>query len=634
MTPTSNVLARNRLPTEATAAFYEARAAGGVGMIVSEGLRVHPTNCNPSSIGTFVPEVVSGLRRIEERVHAHGVTLIGQIMHGGRQSHQHVPHLLWAPSAVPCLYSGYVPHAMTTAEVEAMRDHFVLGAMRVQEAGWDGVELHAAQGHLVQQFLSPLSNIRTDRYGGDFERRLTFALEVLDAIRVRCGESFILGLRLASSEFVPGGLDLDDAIAIARAIEARTSIDYLSVAQANFMSIAAHIPDRREPPLTYVDQDQRLRAALTRVPLIASARIRTPAEAESVIERGAGDLVGLTRALIADPDWPRKARAGEAERIRQCIYCNVCWHAITSPNPVLCVQNPAAGRELELPAMSNADAITRARGARRVIVVGGGPAGMAAAEAAARRGHRVTICEQAQRLGGQLNIAAQVPGDEEIAHVARYLQGEIARLGVEQRLGAAVDAQALAAGDADVIIVATGSAPPASLAIEGVTVPVHAAIRVIEQRDTPSMQALRRVLLLDRDGYFATYAVAEMLAARGVAVQLVTYHTTVGHDLPLTNLTQVLGRLDRLGVELFAAHDLVHANQDELRLRHVYSHREKRLPAVQAIVVSGGHRANDALGVALQSMQLQARVEIIGDALAPRAIKDAIHEGHRLARSV
>lgn len=633
MTPTSNVLARNRLPTEATAAFYAARAAGGVAMIVSEGLRVHPTNCNPSSIGTFLPEVVNGLRLIGEQVHAHGVTLIGQIMHGGRQSHQHVPHLLWAPSAVPCLYSGYVPHAMTTAEVEQMRDHFVLAALRVQDAGWDGAELHAAQGHLVQQFLSPLSNVRTDRYGGNFERRLTFALEVLSAIRARCGEAFILGLRLAASEFVAGGLELDDAVAIARAIEARTGIDYLSVAQANFMSIAAHIPDRREPPLTYLDQARRFRAAMERVPVIASARIRTPAEAETVLERGAGDLIGLTRPLIADPDWTRKARAGESERIRQCIYCNVCWHAITSPNPILCVQNPAAGRELELPA------IERAAVARRVVVVGGGPAGMAAAEAAARRGHRVTLYERGARLGGQLLTAAQVPGDEEIANVTAHLRGEIERLGIDLRFGESVDAPALARLDADVIIVATGSAPPDSLARLGVpesaiTVPVWSAVALIEQRESAAVHALKRAVLLDRDGYFATYAVAEMLAARGATVQLVSYHATVGHDLPLTNLTQTLGRLDRFGVELFAAHDLVRANSEELVLRHVYSKREKRLAPVDAVVVSGGHRANDAIGVALKALGTRVQVEIIGDALAPRAIKDAIHEGHRLGRSL
>ncbi len=633
MTPTSNVLARNRLPTDATAAFYEARAAGGVGMIVSEGLRVHPTNCNPTSIGTFVPEVVNGLSRIAERVHAHGVTLIGQIMHGGRQSHQRVPHLLWAPSAVPCLYSGYVPHAMTTAEVEEMREHFLLAAIRVQDAGWDGVELHAAQGHLVQQFLSPLSNVRTDRYGGDFERRLTFALEVLDRIRARCGESFIVGLRIASSEFVAGGIDLDDAIAISQAIESRTSIDYVSVAQANFMSIAAHIPDRREPPLTYLDQDRRLRAALERVPLIASARIRTPAEAESMLEQGAGDMIGLTRALVADPDWVRKARGGEAERIRQCIYCNVCWHTITSPNAILCVQNPAAGRELELPAIEPASA------AKRVIVIGGGPAGMAAAEAAARRGHRVTLYEQRDHLGGQLNVAAQVPGDEEIAHVVRHLKGELARLGVKVRLGLAAGAETMVRSDvvqsdADVVIVATGSAPPSTVVLDGVSVPVYSAVAAIEQRESASVRDLRRVMLLDRDGYFATYALAEMLAQRGVAVQLVSFHTTVGHDLPLTNLTQILGRLDRLGVELFAAHDLVRANDHELVLRHVYSQREKRLPAVDAIVVSGAHRANDALGNALKTMGLRARIEIIGDALAPRAIKDAIHEGHRAGRAV
>jgi 2,4-dienoyl-CoA reductase-like NADH-dependent reductase (Old Yellow Enzyme family) len=224
MSPLSTVLARNRLPSEAQAAFYARRAAGGVGMIVTEGLRVHPTNCAPTAIGTFQAACVEGLAHIVARVHEHRVPIIAQLLHGGRQTHLHSPQLLWAPSAVPCLYSGYTPHAMSLDEVKEMREHFVVGAQRAQEAGFDGVELHAAQGHLVQQFLSPLSNHRNDRYGGDFERRLTFAREVLEAIRARCGDSLVVGLRLASTEFVPGGLTVSDAAAIAAALEARTRI--------------------------------------------------------------------------------------------------------------------------------------------------------------------------------------------------------------------------------------------------------------------------------------------------------------------------------------------------------------------------------------------------------------------------
>ena len=625
MTPTSNVLARNRLPTEAQAAFYAARAAGGVGVIVTEGLRVHPTNCSPQSVGTYDPAVVPGLKRIAERVRKHGVPIIGQIMHGGRQSHQHTPHLLWAPSAVPCLYSGYTPHAMTTAEVESMRDHFVLAALRVQDAGWDGVELHAAQGHLVQQFLSPLSNVRIDRFGGDFERRVAFALEVLERLRARSGDAFVVGLRLASTEFVAGGLEVDDAIAIARAIAARIRIDYLSVSQANFMSIAGHIPDRREPPHPYAEQVRRIRAALPGVPVVATARIRTPAEAEELIADGATDLVGLTRALIADPDWTRKARDADlGSTIRQCVYCNVCWHGITQLGAISCIQNPYAGRELELPP------IERAAAAKRVVVIGGGPAGLAAAQAAGERGHRVTLLERDGVLGGQLRWAARVPGDGELGAIVAYLAQAVARLGVEVRLGTNANAVAIAAMAADAIIVATGSRAPASM-LPGVRdVPVRSVFDVIE----PGSNAWRRVLVLDRDGYFATYAIAELLAAQGIEVVLASWHTAIGHDIPATNLTTSLGRLDRLGVQLYPAHDLVRADRDGALLRHVYSHREKSIGRIDAIVVSGGQRAESALHVELVAAQAAPSIELVGDALAPRAIKDAIHEGHRVGRSI
>jgi 2,4-dienoyl-CoA reductase-like NADH-dependent reductase (Old Yellow Enzyme family) len=628
MTPTSNVLARNRLPTEAQAAFYAARAGSGVGLIVSEGLRVHPTNCGAGSIGTFNPAVVAGLARIAERVHEHGVPIIGQIMHGGRQSHQHFPHLLWASADVACAYSGYVPHAMTLAEVTQMRDHFVAGALRVQDAGWDGVELHAAQGHLVHQFLSPLANARTDRYGGDAERRLTFVLEVLAALRTRCGERFVIGVRLASSEFVDGGLDIAASAVIAGQLEARASIDYVSISQGNFMSIAAHIPDRRTPPHPYIDQAKRVRQALSRVPLVAAARIRTPDEAQALLVDGSADLIGLTRPLIADPHWPNKARGGTPERIRRSIYCNVCWHSITHANAIQCVHNPLAGREAEL------TPIVPAPQAKHVAVVGGGPVGLAAAEAAARRGHRITLFERDQALGGQLHWAAVVPGDAELAEVTRYLAGEVRALGVDIRLGTAATVEGLAGQSFDAIVVATGSMLRRDALTQVVDVPTLAGVDVIEQRAKGTLPSWRRVAVIDRDGYFATYAVTEMLAEAGIDVTFVTFQMSIGHDLPAANLTGVLGRLDALGVAFYCAHELARADREALRLRHAYARREKRLPAVDAIVVAGGHRAADALFHALERVNVAATIALVGDAVAPRAIKDAIYEGHRIGRQL
>ncbi|MFN0301286.1 MAG: FAD-dependent oxidoreductase [Burkholderiales bacterium] len=626
MSPLSTVLARDRLPNAAHAAFYARRAEGGVGMIVTEGLRVHPTNCAATAIGTFDPACVEGLARIAARVHEHRVPIIAQLLHGGRQTHLHSPQLLWAPSAVPCLYSGYTPHAMSLAEVEQMREHFVIGALRAEEAGFDGVELHAAQGHLVQQFLSPLSNHRNDRYGGDFDRRLAFACEVLDAIRARCGAALIVGVRLASTEFVQGGLDVAASASIATALESRTAIDYVALSQSNFMSIAGHIPDRREPPLPYIEHAREIRAALKRVPVIATGRIRTPDEADAVIANGATHAVGLGRALLSDPDWVAKARRGETDRIRRCIYCNVCWQTITNGQGVTCVQNPQAGRELLL-----AD-IARAPNAKRVVVVGGGAAGLAAAYAAAQRGHAVILFERAPLLGGQLRWAARIPGDAETANVIDFLAGEARRSGVELRLAEEARVETVLAMAPDAVIIATGATANRTLFPHADGVPVLAATEAIDQLASDAPPRWSRVIVLDRDLYFATGALAEWLATHGAEVHLVSYHPMIGHDLPAANLTRMLGRLDALGVTTYPAHDLIRIDKHAALLRHAYSEREKDLGAMDAVVVSGLHHADDALALALRAARPALDLRVVGDALAPRSIKDAVHEGDRAGR--
>lgn len=628
MNPTSTALARDRFPTAAQAAFYEARARGGAGLIISEGLRAHWTNCGATSIGMFKPEVVTGLRMIAARVHPHGARLIGQILHGGRQHHRHAPHLLWAPSAVACPYSGYVPHAMTTAEVEAVRDSFVTAAARLREAAWDGVEVHGAQGHLVQEFLSPLTNRRADRYGGDFERRLTFALEVMRGIRAECGADFIVGFRLATSEFVDGGLSLDDAVRMAQALEAHADIDYLALSQSNFTSIAAHIPDRHTPPHLYSDHAQRVRAALSRTPVIATARIRTPDEAEALLADGCADLVGLSRPLICDPAWARKAQHGAAATIRRCIYCNVCWHSITTGGAITCVHNPSAGREAEL------GEVERAPVARHVVVVGGGPAGLAAAEAAALGGHEVTLLEKSAQLGGQVAHAARIPGDHELANVIDYLAGQLARLGVTVRLGSNASAEDIAAMDADVVIVATGSRLDRANLPDGGAIAVFSAFDVWKAVSAPHGGAPKRAVLLDADGHFASFAIAEYLAQHRIQVYFVTRHLAVGHDIPAASLTEMIGRLDAGDAVFFPAHWLRRCEGRSAVLQHVYSRREKRIEAIDAIVVVGGHRAQDDLYHALCAMQPRAQIKLVGDAMAPRSIHDAVHEGHAAGRSI
>jgi threonine dehydrogenase-like Zn-dependent dehydrogenase len=367
---------------------------------------------------------------------------------------------------------------------------------------------------------------------------------------------------------------------------------------------------------------------LQRVPVIATGRIRTPAEAESVIAGGAADAVGLGRVLLSDPDWPVKARRGEADRIRRCIYCNVCWQTITHGQGVACVQNPQAGRESEL-----AD-IEPASVKRSVVVVGGGPAGLAAAHAAALRGHRVSLIERSAALGGQLRWAAKVPGDEETMNVPDYLAGEVKRLGVTLQMNVEARVESVLALAPDTVIIATGSVAQHGLFPTGNGVPILAATEAIDRLTEVPGKHWARVIVLDRDLYFASGALAEWLATRGSEVHLVSYHQMIGHDLPAANLTKLLGRLDALGVVTHTAHDLARIDRSAAVLRHAYSGREKSLGAVDAVIVSGLHRGDDALALALRAVRPQLEVHVVGDAVAPRAIKDAVHEGDRVGRMV
>jgi len=626
--PTSTLLARDGLVTDEHIAFYERRARGGVGLIVTEGLRVHPTDAGPGAVAVYDPRVVPGLRRLAERVKAAGAAIVGQILHSGRQQHGRFPRLVWAPSAVPCPYSGIVPHAMTLAEVEEMRDHFIRSAVHLYQAGFDGVEVHGSHGHLIQQFLSPISNRREDRYGGDFAGRLRFALEVIQGIRDAVPRDFIVAFRLCADEFTPGGIDLTLATRIAQALVERTRLDYISVSQANFISIANHIPDRTRPPHPFVHYAAAIRQAVP-LPVVGTGRIRTPEEAEALLREGFCDLVGMTRPLICDPDWVERARRGAAESIRRCIYCNYCWQRITTGRPIGCVHNPYAGNEHRL------GAISRAARPLRVEVVGGGPAGMAAAEAAAERGHRVTLWEAAPELGGQMAWAARIPGHEEYAAVVDYLRRRLVELDVDVRLGVRVDAETLRGRNADAVVVATGARPTLDELPDLEGTPVVLAWHLLQGGVERLPRGCRRVLLLDDDGYVTSFVAAQTLADAGLHVMFVTRRFAAGLDLPAATLTRWLELLDRAGT-VFCPNAWLHrVEEGRPVLRHMHSGRETVGDPVDAVVLAGAMRSDDRLyGQLLAAGFRKGAVYLVGDAVAPRGLADAVAEGHRVGRSL
>jgi 2,4-dienoyl-CoA reductase-like NADH-dependent reductase (Old Yellow Enzyme family)/thioredoxin reductase len=603
-------------------AHYRAIARGGAGTLVTEVFGVHASVVR-NTVRLFDPASVPGVKRLVDVVHGEGALLIVQLNHGGRQHQSRFVPTLWAPSAIACPFSGGVPHEMTRAEIADMIDGFVRSAAHAREAGADGVEVHGAQGHLIQEFVSPFSNHRTDEWGGSFENRLRFPREILRGVRAAVGPGVVVGYRLGVEEFTPGGLTLEDAERIADELTGERLVDYLSLSQGNFNSIERHLPDRHFPPATSVEDHARVKARARGVPVVTCGRIETPELAEAIVAGGKADLIGLCRPLIADPDWPAKAMSGRRDEIRYCIACNQCWGWVTEGRPIACVANPTAGRELEL------GALVPAARARRVVVAGGGPAGLEAARVAAERGHRVTILEQGDGLGGKVRLSREVPHHEELGRIADYLVHEVERLGVTVRTGVEATVETILAERPDAVIVATGAVPVAP------EVPGDDSVAVSSSAGAPLVGALsgEHVVVMDEDGYYWALAVMETVALQGKTVTLVTRFFEVLRELPAVSRITALRALGQRGVR-FRPHAYVdRVEQGAVVLRDYYSGSEERIADACAVIWVGPQTVNAALPEALRSAGVQD-VEVIGDAFAPRRLANAISDGHLAGRRV
>jgi 2,4-dienoyl-CoA reductase-like NADH-dependent reductase (Old Yellow Enzyme family) len=634
MTGHGTGLAENFLPSERHVAYYRERARGGVGLIGMAFPQIHPTSQDvPGEPHAYDPAIVPGLRRIADAVHEHGARIVMQLGHGGRQgASTFTERALWGPSNVPCPFNLEMPKEMEPEDIDEIIAGHALGARHAKQGGMDGVEIHSGYGgYLLASFLSPFSNFREDEYGGSLENRVRIVLRTIAAVREEVGPDFLVGINLQGHDFSPRGLEPADAQAIARAIEATGGIDYICVKAATYFEANQNVPDMQHEKMIWISLAAAVKEAVS-IPVIAVGRILEPAAAAAVLADGQADMVAMTRQQIADPETAEKMRTGRVEEIRPCIGCNQgCIDRLFKMTSATCVHNPAAGYELELGAETRIPAAEP----RRVVVVGGGPAGMKAAEVAALLGHETTLLERRPRLGGQLRLAASVAGREEVAGVYTHLEGQLERLGVEVRLGAEAGAEDVLALGADRVIVATGSAPGreivGNLAQGVLETPGLDRDEVLDVWDVleHGAEVGRRALVVDDgEGSWKAISLALALDADGRDVHLSTPLAYVGAKIGPFSQNRLLPRLFASGIELhpFASLRAVDDGGATLSERGV----EQRIDDLDTVVLAGWNRPLD--GVYLDLKRAGATVERVGDAIACRTMMEAVHEGERAAR--
>ena len=618
--------AADGLPTAQHAAYYAARAEGGAGLIITEEHSTHPTDWPYEKlIHGFHREVIPGYRRITEAVHRHGTPIFAQINHNGGQASSMYSRLpVWAPSPVADPLFREVPKAVNRREIADIVAGYALVAGHCKEGGFDGIELQCSHSSIVRGFLSGATNKRTDEYGGTLENRARLLIEIVAAVREAIGGDLALGVRLCGDELIEGGTTIDEAVAVARLVEATGSVDYINtsigVATSTLFMIEASM---HVPPGYALFIPNAIRRAVD-LPVVGVGRFKDPLQAERALEEGHCDLVGAVRAQIADPDFVRKSQAGDSESVRLCLSCNQeCVGRMGLNRWLGCIENPAAGRE--------SLQVTARTMPKKVVVVGAGPGGMQAAISAASRGHDVVIYERDLHAGGQVRLAASVPNRAEFGDIIRNQLHELQRLQVKLLLGHEATAHTVMAEQPDLVIVATGSAPARPYWAPGDATRIVDVVDVLSGAARP--EAGERVVVVDELGFHQATSVSELLADRGCRVEILTPAMVVAQDLGITlDLEGFCIRAAARGIVLTPDSVVMgwDAAASQLSVLHHVSGRMLQVDADWVVLAVPGSPV-DALYRELAASGLDVRR--VGDCLAPRRVHSAVVEGDRAGAS-
>lgn len=613
------------LVNDAYIAYQQSRALGGVGLIVLQVSAVHESARYSSHVLMATDDnCINGYRKMADAIHQHGALVYGQLFHPGREIMETADGLApvaYSASAVPQDRFHVMPREASIEVIADIVAGYASAARRLEIAGIDGVEIVASHGYLPSQFLNPAVNKRTDQYGGSDKNRLRFLTEIIDAIRQATGEGFAVGMRISSREMDELGLQMETTLAASKSLS--NQLDFISVIAGTSASLAGavHIVPPMNVANAYLAPDSKIFRDNLDIPVFVAGRFNQPQEAEQALARSDADMIGMTRALICDPQMPSKAEQGLFDNIRACIGCNqACIGHFHRGLPISCIQHPETGRELTY----GFDQAPQTDNPKRVMVVGGGPAGLKAASVAARAGHKVTLYEAKKQLGGQVLLAQKIAGRAEFGGLATNLIRECELAGVEIQKNTRVDRTLVKQKQPDRVIVATGAKPYTPEFENSGDMQVLNAWQYLSE-DKP---VGRNVVVTDWKSDWIGMGIARQLAENGHQVRLAVNGVCAGELIQSYVRTEMTAALHRLGVEVIPYTRLYGCDDDTVYMQHTASGEAVMLESVDTLILCEGHLPQSALAEQLDDL---TQVHLIGDALAARTAEEAVYDGLKVA---
>jgi 2,4-dienoyl-CoA reductase-like NADH-dependent reductase (Old Yellow Enzyme family)/thioredoxin reductase len=616
-------------PSRRLAAYHGAKAEGGAALTIIEAARVHPTgNSGRPAIRAYDPACVQGYKKLADACQPHGCLVFAQLTHPGREmalASDGSRPVAYAPAALPNERFHVMPRAMPIVLIKEIIEGFELSASHLRQAGLDGVELVASHGYLLGQFLNPKINLRTDEYGGTFEGRLRLLKDAVDATRRGVGDEMIVGVRLSGDEKDYDGTELEQMLEICSALDDDPNLDYFNITAGTSAGLvgSTHIV----PPMEYetgytAPISASIKATVTK-PVFVAGRINQPQIADEIIKMDQADMCGMTRALISDPMMPLKAIRRDFEDILACVACNqACIGHMLNACSISCIQRPETGRELEY---AN---ISRTNSKKHILVAGGGPAGVKAACVAADRGHRVTLCEKSNSLGGQINLAQSLPGRAEFGGIITNLNNQLKKTTANIRFNSFVNLELIEELAPDVVIAATGATPYMPEIQGAEEAHVVNPWQVLDGKANVGGS----VIIADWRCDWVGLGLAELLVKQGCHVRLAVNGMVAGQNIPQYARDAWIGKLHKLGVEIITHMRVVGVDSEDAYFQHTLSGEPVILNSVDTLVTALGHSAETKLEEDLSKHGISHH--IIGDCLSPRTVEEAILEGLKVGTKV